>query len=230
MEYIAPLPVVYQAPTPAVEYITPVPAVVQAPTPAVEYIAPAPALFLSPSSVVEFAAPAPALSVAPAPGVESLSHAPVLSRWLAPAVDHFSPAPAVSRAARGRGLQGSVSGQSSASRRRHALPLPSGWRRVEDVSGRVYYWHVHTSQTRWTPPGSDDDDEDEEDEGDEEEEDEDEEDEDMDETYAESRFPAGFRPMRMCRWFPSGNCGQGWGCMFAHSVSELHPQARGQGP
>ena len=174
--------------------------------------------------------PPPTLSEAPAPGVESLSHAPVLSHWLAPGVDHFSPA--VSHAARGRGLQGSVSGQSSTSRRRHALPLPSGWRRVEGKSGRVYYWHVHTSQMRWTPPGSDDDDEDEEDEEDEEEEeDEDEEDEDMDETCGtESRFPAGFQPMRMGRWFTSGNCRQGWECMFAHSVSELHPQARGQGP
>ena len=73
-----------------------------------------------------------------------------------------------------------------------------------------------------TPPGSDDEDEDEEDEEDEEE------DEDLDELDdTQSRFPAGFRPMRMCRWFPSGNCRQGWGCMFAHSVSELHPLARG---
>ena len=181
-----------------------------------------PAVFQSPSPVVEFVAPAPALSEASVPGVEFFSPVPVLSRWLAPGVDHFSPAPSVSHAARGRGLQGSVSGQSSTSRRRYALPLPSGWRREEDVSGRVYYWHVHTRQTRWTPPGSIDDDEDEEDE--------EEEDEDMDEIYAESRFPAGFLPMGMCRWFPSGNCRQGWGCMFAHSVSELHPQALGQGP
>ena len=120
------------------------------------------------------------------------------------------------------GLQGSVPGQSSTSRRGHDLPLPSEWRRAEDASGRVYFWHVHTRQTRWTPPVSEDEVENEEDEKDEE--DEDEEDEDMDEIYAESRFPAGFLPMRMCRWFPSGNCRQGWGCMFAHSVSE------GQGP
>ena len=60
---------------------------------------------------------------------------------------------------------------------------------------------------------------------------EEEEDDDYDEfDGTESRFPAGFRPMRMCRWFPSGNCWQGWGCMFAHSVSELHPLAREQGP
>ena len=57
------------------------------------------------------------------------------------------------------------------------------------------------------------------------------EDEDLDELDdTQSRFPAGFLPMRMCRWFPSGNCRQGWGCMFAHSVSELHPLARGQRP
>ena len=99
--------------------------------------------------------------------------------------------------------------------RGHDLPLPSGWRRAEDASGRVYYWHVHTRQTRWTPPVMDDEDEDEEDEEDE--------DEDMDEIYAESRFPAGFLPIRMCRWFSCGNCRQGWRCMFAHSVSELHP-------
>ena len=53
---------------------------------------------------------------------------------------------------------------------------------------------------------------------------EEEEDDDHDEfDGTESRFPDGFLPMRMCRWFLSGNCRQGWGCMFAHSVSELHP-------
>ena len=98
----------------------------------------------------------------------------------------------------------SCGGQSSSSRRRHDRPLPSGWRRADDASGRVYYWHVNTRQTRWTPPVSDDEDEGEEDEADEEVED-----EDMDEIYAGSRFPAGFLPMRMCLWFPSGNCRQG---------------------
>ena len=107
------------------------------------------------------------------------------------------PAPAVLRVG---GLQGSVPGQSSTSRRGHDLPLPSGWRRAEDASGRVYYWHVHTRQTRWTPPVTGFEDENEEDEEDEE--DEDEEDEDMDEIYAESRFPAGFLPMRT-----AGRCG-----------------------
>ena len=75
------------------------------------------------------------------------------------------------------------------------------------------------------------DNEDEVEEDEEDEEDEEVEDEDMDETYGtESRFPALFRPMRMCLWFPSGNCRQGWECMFALSVSKLHPLARGQGP
>ena len=58
----------------------------------------------------------------------------------------------------------------------------------------------------------------------EEEEEEEDDDDDHDEFDGTvSRFPEGFLPMRMCRWFPSGNCRQGWGCMFAHSVSELHP-------
>ena len=56
------------------------------------------------------------------------------------------------------------------------------------------------------------------------EEEEEEDDDDHDEfDGTESRFPDGFLPMRLCRWFPSGNCRQGWGCMFAHSMSELHP-------
>ena len=59
---------------------------------------------------------------------------------------------------------------------------------------------------------------------DEDEDDEEEEDDDLDELDdTQSRFPDGFRPMRMCPWFPSRNCRQGWRCMFAHSVSELHP-------
>ena len=66
-------------------------------------------------------------------------------------------------------LQGFTRGQSSTSRRGHDLPLPSGWRRAMDAYGRVYYWHVHTRHTQFTPPASDDEDEDEEDEEDEEE-------------------------------------------------------------
>ena len=61
------------------------------------------------------------------------------------------------------------------------------------------------------------------------EEDEEEED-DLDEIDGtKSRFPAGFLPMRMCQWFPAGDCRQGWECVFAHSVSELHPHPRGHG-
>ena len=192
------------------------------PSPVEEYIGPAPAVYAAPAPSVESIAPAPVVYATQAPGVVSLAPAPVLSASPAPGV-YLSPAPAVLRVG---GPQGSVPGQSSTSHRRHDLPLPSGWRRAEDASGRVYFWHVHTRQTRWTPPVSEEVENEEDEEDDE---DEYEEDEDMDEIYAESRFPAGFLPMRMCRWFPSGNCRQGWGCMFAHSVSELHPLARGQG-
>ena len=118
-------------------------------------------------------------------------------------MDPFSPAPAVFRVG---GLQGSVPGQSSTSRRGHDLPLPSGWRRAEDASGRVYYGHVHTRQTRWTPPVTDDEDEDEEDE-----EDEEVEDEDMDEIYAESRFQAGSWPCGCAGGSPPGTTSRGGG-------------------
>ena len=42
------------------------------------------------------------------------------------------------------------------------------------------------------------------------EEDEEEEDDDDHDEFdgTESRFPDGFLPMRLCRWFPSGNCRQ----------------------
>ena len=219
VEYIAPAAAVSAAPVPVEEYIAPAPAVYAAPAPVEEYIAPNPAVYASPAPVVKSFSPGQAVSRSQAPGVVSLAPAPVLSASPAPG-EYLSPAPAVFRVG---GLQGSVPGQSSTSRRGHDLPFPSGWRRAEDASGRVYCWHVHTRQTRWTPPVSEDEVENEEG-------DEDEEDEDMDEIYAESRFPAGFLPMRMCRWFPSGNCRQGWGCMLALSVSELHPLARGQGP
>ena len=50
----------------------------------------------------------------------------------------------------------------------------------------------------------------------EEDEEEEEDDDDHDEfDGTESRFPDGFPPMRLCRWFPSGNCRQGWGCMVS---------------
>ena len=232
-EYVAPAPAVSAAPAPVddffapapadavsapvVEFIAPVPAVHAVPAPSVEYIAPAPAVYAAPAPVVELP-PVPAVVQAPTSAVENIAPAPAV--LLAPVVKSLSPVPAVSRS--------QAPGQSSTSRRGHDLPLLYGCLRAEDASGRVYFWHVHTRQTRWTPPVSEDEVEYEEDEEDEE--DEDEEDEDMDEIYAESRFPAGFLPMRMCRWFSSWNCRQGWGCMFAHSVSELHTLARGQGP
>ena len=56
------------------------------------------------------------------------------------------------------------------------------------------------------------------------------EDEDSDDFVGDlSRFPAGFMPMRMCQWYPSGNCRRGWECMFAHHENELHPDAGGYG-
>ena len=213
------VPAVFQASSPVVEHHAPAPAVFQA-TLVEECIAPAPAVVQAPTPVEENTAPAPGVQ-APTLVEDNIAPAPAVLLAPAPVVKSFSPVPAVS------GSQAPA--QSSTSRCGHDLPLPSGWRRAEDASGRVYYWHVHTRQTRWTPPVSDDEDDDVEVEEDEEE-DEEVEDDGMGGIYAESRFPAGFLPMRMCRWFPSGNCRQGWGCMFAHSVSELHPQARGQGP
>ena len=89
------------------------------------------------------------------------------------------------------------------------LKFTSRVRPVANLSVRII--KKDTLIARWSPPVSDD-------------EDEDEEDEDLDELDdTQSRFPAKFRPMRMCWWFTFGNCPQGWGCMFGHSVSELHP-------
>ena len=58
------------------------------------------------------------------------------------------------------------------------------------------------------------------------EEEEDEEDEDP-MVVTQPRFPGGFQPMRMCRWFLSGYCRQGLGCTTsARRAWELHPRAR----
>ena len=154
VEYISPASAVLPAPSPVEEYIAPAPAVFQASSPVVEYIAPTPAVLHAPVPSVESLAPAPALSESPAPG-GYFSPVPAVFLAPAPVVEYFSPAPAVSHAAHCRGLQGSVSGHSSTSRRRHVLPLPSGWRREEGAYGRVYFWHVHTRQTRFTLPVSD---------------------------------------------------------------------------
>ena len=220
MEYIAPLPVVFQAPTPVVD-IAPAPGV-QAPTLVEDNIAHAPAVLHSPTPVVESFAPAPALSEAPAPGVEL-----------------FSPAPAVLP----RGDEVTLLFRKTTECRpqlrvhaRRTRPLHFAFK------AHCRRFGLQESQVRFSCDGLlspdhspdqlglEDGDVIEAEEvyvEDEEEED----DDDYDEfDGTESRFPSGFRPVRMCRWFPSGNCRQGWECMFAHSVSELHHLARGQGP
>ena len=180
VEYIAPAPAVLQAPTPVVEYVAPAPSVVQAPSLVVQYSSPVPAVF--PTPVVEIIAPAPQGLQAPSPVVESIAPSPVVQASL-PVVENIAPAPVVQApgwvfvtCASCVSCWRSSRGQSSTSRRPHDLLLPSGWRRADDASGRVNYWHVNTRQTRWTPPVSVDLDEDVEDEECEEE-DEDEEDE-----------------------------------------------------
>ena len=47
-------------------------------------------------------------------------------------------------------------------------------------------------------------------------------DEFFDDDELPSRLRAGFRPMMMCCCFLAGHCRYGWGCTFAHDVSELH--------
>ena len=47
-------------------------------------------------------------------------------------------------------------------------------------------------------------------------------DEFFDDDELPSRVRAGFRPRIMCRGFLAGHCRYGWGCTFAHHVSELH--------
>ena len=56
VEFIAPVPAVFQAP-PVLEYIAPAPAIVQAPTPGVEYITPVPAVVQAPTPAVEYTLP-----------------------------------------------------------------------------------------------------------------------------------------------------------------------------
>ena len=146
---------------------------------AVECISPAPAVFLTSSPVVQYIAPAPAVLQARSRQWWSLvAPAPVLSESRAPG-GFLSPAPAVF----------SVLEVFKALSQDRVPPLIIdmiflsllGGDAQMIASGRVYYWHVHTHQTRWTPPVSDDEDEDEEDE--------EVEDEDMDEIYGtESRF------------------------------------------
>ena len=248
------VPAVFQAASPVVEHRAPAPGV-RAPTLVDENTAHAPAVLHSPTPVVESVAPAPALSEALAPGVEHISPAPAglfpvpmvaniatvpsVSHSPAPVVEHFSPAPAVLP----RGDEVTLLFRKT-TECRPQLRVHARRTRPLHFAFKAYCrrFGLQESQVRFSCDGLlspdhspdqlglEDGDVIEAEEvyvEDEEEED----DDDYDEfDGTESRFPAGFRPMRMCRWFPSGNCRQGLGCMFAHSVSELHPLARGQGP
>ena len=214
----------------------------------VEYTSPARAVFHAPAQFEESIAPAPAVSQSPAPVVEHFSHAPVV--FHAP-----TDLPARSRGeALVGGLQGSVPGQSSsdeqaevprvtlllrkgADSKRYRMPPSQPLRYVFQAYCRRL--GLQESQVRSSCDGLLSPDQSPDQLGlvdgdvlaaEEVFEENEEEDEDLDEIDGiRSRFPAGFLPMRMCRWYPSGNCRQGWGCMFAHSVSELHPHAFGQG-
>ena len=250
VEYFTPAPAVFRA-SPVVEHIAPAPAVVQAPSPVVKYIVPVPAVLQaavipSPTPVVEYISPTSAVFLAAAQFEESISPAPAVSRSPAPVVEHFSPAPFVSSAHRGHEeavprvtllLRMEMDGRRFRVSARRSRPLWSNFdafcTRLRLQVSQVRFFFGELSGLSISPSDTPDqvglvD-------GDllvsqevfEEDEEEEEDDDDYDEIDGtESRFPVGFRPMRMCRWFPSRNCRQGWVCMFAHSVSELHTQAR----
>ena len=217
------------------------------PMPVVESVAPAPAVSEAPAPGVEHFSPAPA-GLFPVPMVANIAPVPSVSHSPATVVEHFSPAPVVSSAHRGHEeavsrvallLRMGMDGRRYRVSARRSRPLWSTFdafcTRLGLQVSQVRFFFGELSGLSISPSDTPDqiglvD-------GDllvaqeEFEEDEEEDDDDYDEIDGtESRFPAGFRPMRMCRWFPSGNCRQGWGCMFAHSVSELYPLARGQGP
>ena len=223
-----------QPPAPVEEYISPAPAGFLLPVPVVESCAPVPVVSQLPAPVDDFISPAPAVFDAPAQLEESISPAPAAS---APVVEHFSPAPAVFRLG---GLQGCVPGQSSTARRgdeeavmpRVTLLLRKPLRYVFQAYCRRL--GLQESQVLFSCDGFFSPDHSPDQLGhvdgdilvaEEVFEENEEEDEDMDEICGTgSRFPAGFLPMRMCWWFPSGNCRQGWGCMFADNVNERHPK------
>ena len=89
VEYLAPAPAVFRAPTPVVESFAPAPAGFQAPAPVVEFIAPAPAVSESPAPVFEYFSPAPAGFQPPAPMVEIIAPAPAVSESPAPGVEYW---------------------------------------------------------------------------------------------------------------------------------------------
>ena len=221
----------FQAPAPVVEYISPAPAgslLVQV----VENIAPAPAVIQSPAPVVRHISLVPTVFHTPAPVMEFSSPVPAVF----PATDV---AARVRAEAHVGGLQSSVPEQSSSAHRgdeqaevprvtlwlrkrtegaarirvkaRRSKPLRSVFqaycRRLGLQESQVCFYFGELLSPDDTPdqPGLEDDTVIETEEVYEE-------DEDMDEIYGtRSRFPAGFLPMRMCRWYPAGDCRQGWG-------------------
>ena len=236
-EYVTPAPAV---PQPVVKYISPAPTVIQSPAPAVsaapapvdEYIAPAPVVYAAPAPVVEHISPAPA-GLFPVPMVANIAPEPSVSHSPAPVVEHFSPAPVMSSAHRGHEeavprvtllLRMVMDGRRYRVSARRSRPLWSTFdafcTRLGLQVSQVRFFFGELSGLSISPSDTPDqvglvdgdllvahdDDYDE-----------------IDGT--ESRFPAGFRPMVPLRELPAGV-----GCMFAHSVSELHPMARGQMP
>ena len=212
VEYVAPAPAVVHSPTPVVEYIVSAPAVIPSPAPVVESIAPA-LVVQAPAPVVESVAPALVVQ-APAPVVKDVAPAPAVLQ--APTPVHCTRACSCPSAIASGEVSCSRAGlvRSASARwvfchlRQLCFVLVEVFKALSQdrvpplivdmiflslLGGSVCYWHVHTRQTRWTPPVSEDEVENEEDEEDDEVEDE--EDEDMDEIYrTESRFS---------RWVPT---------------------------
>ena len=243
-ENIAHAPAVLHSPTPVVECTAPAPAVIHSPTPVVESVAPAPALSESPAPGVEHISPAPS-GLFPVPMVANIAPEPPVSHSPAPVLEHFSPAPVVSSAHRGHEeavprvtllLRMGMDGRRFRVSARRSRPL---WPTFDAFCTRL---GLQVSQVRFffgelsglsiSPSDTPDqvglvD-------GDllvAQEEFEEDDDDDYDEIDGtESRFPAGFRPMRMCRWFPSAPGTAGRGGVYVRSLGErAAPLARGQG-
>ena len=144
-------------------------------------------MYVAPAPVEKFIAPAPAVYAAPAPVVELLP-VPAVVQAPTPVEENIAPAPGVLAPTLVKGNIAPAPAVLLA-----PAPVVKSFSPVPAVSRSPAPGQSSTSRR-----------------GDEEVED-----DGMDEIYAESRFPAGFLPKRMCRWFPSGNCRPGWGvCSF----------------